>query len=271
MKCKTILLLVLFLSMSLLGSTYEKEKELNLSAAGIESLEADCGAGYLKINGEAGLKQIQVKAAILIKGLDMDDAEFFVKDKITLTLEKRGSRAVLVSKVKSSLFKKPKSALINLDIRVPKNLSLDIDDGSGSIEVANMDGNIEMEDGSGSMVLEKIVGRVSIDDGSGSVELFSISGDIKIDDGSGNIKAEGIKGNLKINDSSGEIKVNDISGDVDVNDSSGDINITEIRGSVLVDDGSGGIYIDGVEKDVIIKSAGSGSVSIQNVKGKVKK
>ena len=38
-----------------------------------------------------------------------------------------------------------------------------------------------------------------------------------------------------------------------------------------VDDGSGGIVIDGVDKDVNIKSAGSGSLTIRNVKGKVTK
>lgn len=271
MKIKTIILILLFLSLSLFGTTFEKKKELNLSAAGIEKFEADCGAGYLKITGEAGLKQIEVKATIEIKGYDDKDAEFFIKDKMTISLKKRGDTAYLVSKVESSLFKRPKSALINLDVRVPKGLSLEIDDGSGSIEIIDIDNEVEIEDGSGSIDMENIGGNVEIDDGSGSIVLVKITGDVKIDDGSGGIKAEEVKGNLKIDDSSGEIKVKKISGDVDVHDSSGDMKIYEVGGSVWVDDGSGSIYIDGVEKDVVIKGAGSGSVSIQNVKGKVKK
>jgi len=39
---------------------------------------------------------------------------------------------------------------------------------------------------------------------------------------------------------------------------------------VTVRDGSGSITIDGVEKDVYIPSDGSGSVRVNNVKGKVK-
>ncbi len=271
MKFSTIILIILFISFSLVASVYEKEKQLTLPAAGIENFEADCGAGYLKITGEAGLKQVEVKATIRIKGYDKDDAEFFIKDKIILTLKKRGDRAVLVSKVKSSIFKRPRSVLINLDIRVPKNLFLDIDDGSGLIEIADMGNGVKVEDGSGTIEIKNIDGKVAVDDGSGSVDLYNISGDIKIDDGSGSIKAEEIKGNIRINDSSGEIKIKGISGNVDIDDSSGEIKIYEIGGSVVVDDGSGGIYIDGVEKDVIIKSSGSGSLSIRNVKGKVKK
>lgn len=271
MKIKTIILILLFLSLSLFGTTYEKKKELNLSAAGIEKFEADCGAGYLNITGEAGLKQIEVKATIIIQGYDDKDAEFFIKDKMTLSLKKRGDTAYLVSKCESSLFKRPKSALINLDVRVPRELSLDIDDGSGSMEIVGIDNEVEIDDGSGTIKVADIGGKVEIDDGSGTIDIVKIAGDVKIDDGSGNIKAEEIKGNLKIDDSSGEIKIKNISGDVDVHDSSGDMRIYEIGGSVWVDDGSGGIYIDGVEKDVVIKGAGSGSVSIQNVKGKVKK
>jgi DUF4097 and DUF4098 domain-containing protein YvlB len=271
MKFKTIILILLFLSLSLLGSTIEEKKELNLSAAGIESFDADCGSGYLKITGEEGLKQIEVKATIEIRGFDKEDAEFFIKDKMTLSLEKRGDTAYLVSKVKSSIFKKPKSALINLDIRIPKNLALDIDDGSGSLEITGIDNDIELEDGSGTIKIKNISGKVKIDDGSGSIYLQKISGNVEIEDGSGSLEVEGIKGDLEIDDSSGEIKVKDISGNVKIDDSSGDMTISKIGGSVVVQDGSGGIDIDGVEKDVTIKSAGSGSVSIQNVKGKVKK
>lgn len=238
------------------GIAFEDEMKLNLPADGIKTLEIDCGSGYLKIKGEEGLKQVEVEATLVVKGIDEDKVPAFKKKYMKLNLEKKGSSAVLTSKIDynsvSALFK-PKSAQINLDVRVPRNLALDIDDGSGSIEVLNIAGKVDLEDGSGSVTMDKITGSVSIDDGSGSIELRSIGGDVDIDDGSGTITVE------------------DAAGNVDVKDGSGTINIYKTGGSVVVSDGSGSINIDGVGKDVHIKRDGSGSVSILNVKGTVKK
>jgi len=47
--------------------------------------------------------------------------------------------------------------------------------------------------------------------------------------------------------------------------------ISKITGSVVVSDGSGSIDIDGVDQDVTIREAGSGGLSIHDVKGKVSK
>ncbi|NIM13006.1 MAG: hypothetical protein GTO45_12840 [Candidatus Aminicenantes bacterium] len=238
------------------GFPFQEDKQLNLAADGIKTVEIDCGSGYLKIKGVEGLEQIEVEATLVVKGIDEDDIERFKKRHVKLSLEKKGTSAVLISKIDysaiSTLFK-PRSAHINLDVRIPKNLELVIDDGSGSIEVADIANNVKLDDGSGSIEMDHIKGNVFIDDGSGSIELTTIGGNVEIDDGSGTITVE------------------EASGDVDVKDGSGTIKISKIGGSVVVSDGSGGIYIDGVDKDVNIKRDGSGSVSIQNVKGKVRK
>jgi hypothetical protein len=262
MKLQTLLIVIIliiawFFAMD--ASSYQAEKEfnLNLQAEGIKMFEIDCGAGYLRVKGVEGLKQIEVNATLVTKGIDDDDLEEFKNKYVKLKLEQDGKKARLISEIKSgfsvsSLFKR-KEARINLDVRIPKNLDLEIDDGSGSIEVSGVNGNVE------------------VDDGSGSIEIANIKGWVNIDDGSGSTIVENIGGKVKVNDGSGTIKITDVGGDVDVDDSSGTVSIYDIQGSVVVDDGSGGIVIDGVEKDVYIKSSGSGSLTINNVKGKVRK
>lgn len=255
MKIKVILFVLLFVVAYICGFPFQEEKTLNLGAAGITGLEIDCGAGALKVTGSGGSDTIEVRAKIVLKGIDDDDINSFIKDNVTLTLEKKGDHAVLVSNIDSSftsLFKR-REAYIDLDVRVPAKLELSIDDGSGSIEVSGISGDVEIEDGSGSMEVSDIGGDLEIDDGSGSVIVRDVGGNVEIEDGSGEIKLENIKGN------------------VDVDDNSGSVKIYGIGGSVVVDDGSGGIYIDGVEKDVFIKNAGSGALKINNVKGKVTK
>lgn len=252
-----ILIIAWFFAMD--ASSYQAEKEfnLNLQAEGIKMFEIDCGAGYLKVKGVEGIKQIEVDATLVTKGIEEDDLEEFINKHVKLKFEQYGKKGRLISEIKSgfsvsSLFKR-KEALINLDVRIPKNLDLEIDDGSGSIEVSNVNGNVE------------------VDDGSGSIEIVNIKGWVNIDDGSGSTIVENISGKVKVNDGSGTIKITDVGGDVDVDDSSGTVSIYNIKGSVVVDDGSGGIVIDGVDKNVYIKNAGSGSLTIRNVKGKVRK
>jgi DUF4097 and DUF4098 domain-containing protein YvlB len=238
------------------GYENETERRLQLDAGSIETLKIDSGQGFLKIKGVKGLDRIEVQATITVKNADEGDMERFVEKSVELTLEKQGSKAKLISRfnrgVFSSIFGK-RSGRIDLTVRVPYTMALDIEDGSGLIEVSDIGGNVDLDDGSGSLEMHHVNGNVRIDDGSGSIDISDISGNVEIEDGSGSITMK------------------KVGGDVSIDDNSGSIQVYDIGGSVVVDDGSGGITIDGVDKDVEIKRAGSGGVSIDNVKGIVKR
>lgn len=252
MKFKIIIFVLFFLCATSLFA-YEDIREMSLSAQGIEKLEIDCGAGYLKVFGKKGLSEIKVEAEIVLDGRSEKSAEEFLRKYLDLSLEKKGRRAVLTSGFESygSLFSFG-SKVINLTVSMPQDMDLDVDDGSGST------------------IIEDIAGDVNVDDGSGDTEITNITGNLVVDDGSGDLEIMNIKGSLEVDDGSGTIDVNDVSGDVSVDDGSGSISIRNIGGSVIVRDGSGSITIDGVEKDVRIPSDGSGSVRVNNVKGTVK-
>jgi DUF4097 and DUF4098 domain-containing protein YvlB len=252
MKFRIILMAVFFLCTSFTFA-YEDVRNLSLSAKGINELSIDCGAGFLKVNGQKGLTEIKVEAEIVLEGKSEKDAEEFLKKYLDLSLEKRGSRAVLTSDFKEyrSIFSFG-NKLINLTVSIPAEMDLDVDDGSGYIKIEDIAGNLVIDDGSGDIEIVNTKGNVDVDDGSGEIELEEINGDVSVDDGSGEIKVEGV------------------SGDLSVDDGSGSIIIRNIGGNVTVKDGSGSITIDGVEKDVYIPSDGSGSVRVNNVKGKVK-
>jgi hypothetical protein len=264
-----ILLTVIFFLCTTLAFSYEEVKHLSLSAAGINTMEFDCGAGFLEVTGVDGLNEIKVDAEIVLKGFSNAEAKRLMDRCVKLSLEKRGARAVLISKIEcSSLFDWGEKA-INLTVKVPKKIDLIVDDGSGSITIEDINGDLEIEDGSGSMEISNINGRLDIEDGSGTITLFKITGDIDIEDGSGAINIESTTGDIDIDDGSGDIEAEDIGGKLDISDGSGSIDVRNVNGDVEVSDGSGNIYINGVEKDVFIKRDGSGSVNVQNVKGTV--
>ncbi|NIM89981.1 MAG: DUF4097 family beta strand repeat protein [Candidatus Aminicenantes bacterium] len=272
MRLRILLVGVVFLSATF-SFSYQEVKELNLTAAGIKALEIKCGAGSLEVVGREGLGEIQVTAEIVVKGASEKKAERFVQERMKLSLEKIGGKAVLVSK-----FKQPQPVLfsfkekaINLTVNVPKKMPLRIDDGSGWLKVGHIEGNIVIDDGSGSVKIEDIIGKVEIDDGSGSIQAEKIEGDMEIDDGSGEVEMKNVAGDVWIDDGSGNIEVRSILGSVSIVDGSGSIYVEDVQGDVEVSDGSGSINVNGVERDVIIKRAGSGSVNIRNVKGKISK
>ncbi|MCX6557711.1 MAG: DUF4097 family beta strand repeat-containing protein [Candidatus Aminicenantes bacterium] len=255
---KIVFLIVLLLAVGWsVGFAAQSRESFTMAAADLKVLKIDCGAGYLKIQGVDGLQQIEVSAVLDVEDVADNELADFKKEFVTLKLEKNSGRAELTAKIEndfslSTLFSGSPDARIDLDVRVPRGLALAIDDGSGDILIRDCDGNLELEDGSGDIHLTNIKGQVDIEDGSGEITLAKIGGALKIEDGSGDIELE------------------DAGNDVTIDDGSGDMRLQRVLGSVTVDDGSGDIEIDGVEKDVTIEEAGSGGVSIHNVKGKVR-
>lgn len=249
-----ILFTLLFTISATCAVDYEEIKALDLSASGLDQLSADVGAGFLKIRGVEGLDRIEVEAEFIIKKASDAKARDFIRDKLVFSLEKKGTKAVLTAKQKSlrGIFNSI-NYVINLTVKVPRTFNLRIDDGSGSMTVEEIGGNVWIDDGSGEILLRNIDGSVEMDDGSGDVELHSIGGDITIDDGSGTVEIIGSQGS------------------VEVDDGSGSIHIRDCRGDVTIYDGSGSITISGIERDVHIKSDGSGSVNISDVRGEVYK
>jgi DUF4097 and DUF4098 domain-containing protein YvlB len=232
MKSKSVIFALVFLAGSLACSAQEV-KNLSLAAQGVSKLEINCGAGFLKVEGADGVSTIEVKAEIYARGIAGEDLKSFIEDHVKLSLDKRDGRAVLVSKVEDRSFFRSHEARIDLTVTVPQKMDLNVDDGSGSIEVGKLAGNVYIEDGSGGMRVESIEGDLEIDDGSGEIEVRGVTGSVVIDDGSGSIT------------------------------------VTDVGGSVTIDDGSGSIDVDGVGKDLILKETGSGSLNFRNVKGQV--
>lgn len=214
---------------------YKEERELSLDAGGLKSLRVDAGAGSLSVRGVDGSDRIEVLATVLVAGAEGDKARDYIERRMVLTLDKSGNRGELVADFKDSMGF-GKSGAIALDIRVPKGIDLDIDDGSGSIEVRDTEGALEINDGSGSISARNVT-DVRIDDGSGSIEITDANGDVRIDDGSGSIKVSRVTGSVVVDDGSGSINVADVQGSFSVVDAgSGSVNYSDVAGEVSLPD-----------------------------------
>lgn len=221
------------------------QEDLSVSASGLASLDIDAGAGSLTIVGVKGADTIEVDADIKTT----EDRDY------VLYLKKSGNSARLVAKHNSTTgYWSGPSPQINLTVKMPSNLMLDIDDGSGDIKVTNINNSIRVDDGSGSASFEQIAGDLNIEDGSGSLFIKDVEGDLDLDDGSGELTVSDITGNVRVEDGSGELTIVNVSGKVTIDDGSGDINVNKAGSLKIIDSGSGGLNISKVKGEVDIDS-----------------
>ncbi len=225
------------LFISIPAQAADDHKTLTLDSRTLQSMRIDAGSGSLHIQGVEGVEQIEVVAKI-------------VSDRggYRLTLEKEGDTAVLVSEIKEwHFFMFGAWPRIDLTVKLPSRLLLDIKDGAGNIELSAMKAAAKIVDSSGSMSIHSHRGNVELSDGSGDIDIQKVAGNIRIEDGSGSMTAE------------------DIVGDLDVRDGSGSITITNVDGHVTIHDGSGGIVVADIKQGLTISDAGSGGLSMARV------
>lgn len=199
---------------------YVDKRSLSVAAENLKILKIDCRAGSLEVEGIEGLDSILVEAEIVLEGVSSKKAEEFIEDNMELDLTTRGEKAELDSwfdntgSLLGRLFGHG-SALIDLTVKVPKNMAVDIDDGSGDTWVHDLGSDLNIDDGSGNIEVENIVGRVEIHDGSGKILVKHVTGNVIIDDGSGSIVINHVSQDVEIvEDGSGRRWIRNVGGEV---------------------------------------------------------
>ena len=237
MRSKFILTIAAFGLAVPAWADYEEVRELSLDTRGVDTLDIDAGAGSLDVVGAPNATGITVVATIEIETNDEERAREIIEERMVLVLERDSDKATLNAWFEDGGWNwgRGDSPRISLEVQMPEGLHLSVEDGSGSIEIENVRGDIDLEDGSGSLSMRGVGGQVEIEDGSGSISVTDVGGDLSIDDGSGSIK------------------------------------VRDVAGSVTVDDGSGSIDVSDIEEDLIIVDDGSGGLNFSNIGGRVEK
>lgn len=220
-------------SLALPGWTdYEELRDLDLGSDGISRLSIKAGAGSMDVAGVDGLNRITVKATIVVPDTNEDDALKIIAKDMTLSLQRKHGEAWLEAWFDSGFMGFGTDSHIDLEISVPQSMAVSIDDGSGSINVANVFGGVIIDDGSGLIDVSNVA-DLKIVDGSGSIDIVNVAGDVSIVDGSGSISVRHIAGSVTIDDGSGSIRVSDVENDLIItDDGSGSLSFSDIRGTV---------------------------------------
>jgi DUF4097 and DUF4098 domain-containing protein YvlB len=198
------------------------DRSESVPVAGIESVRIIAEAGSLEVDGQTNLTNVDAEGiACASSSGDLDEIQF----EITTS----GSVVVIEARTPGT------NSEFDVRITVPDSMLVEIEDGSGSIEVRSVAG-LRVSDGSGDVDVSDVgENLVIVNDGSGDLLLSDVGGSVEIEsDGSGSITVSGIGGDVLVgNDGSGSISVSDVAGDFEVrNDGSGGIDHSGIGGTI---------------------------------------
>ncbi|HJL16894.1 MAG TPA: DUF4097 family beta strand repeat-containing protein [Sandaracinaceae bacterium LLY-WYZ-13_1] len=232
-------------------------RDAELAADGADTLAIDVGAGSLDVIGEAGRETVQLDVALRTNRQAFSDDDG-AEAALEVVLERDDDR--LVARV--ALDDPPSGYFADVVIRVPARLGLTGRDGSGEAVIADV-ASLDLEDGSGTLDVSRVAGAVAIDDGSGELSLTEV-GPTTIEDGSGTIAITGVEGDLSIDDEDGDLEVENVTGSVRLTLGSGNARCVGVDGDVDVVDGSGDLYFEDVAGTVRVED-GSGDVEAVDV------
>lgn len=221
-------------------------REASLDAQGAKTLRVLARAGALRITGEPGATTVKVTGKACAHDQETLDA-------IRLRATKTGGELRVEAEMPESFSGIGTFyAWLDLELRVPASLAVDVEDTSGLVEIAGI-ASLRLEDSSGAISVRDVPGEVEIRDGSGEIEVTGAGRVVIVDDGSGEIDLRNVKGDVVIRE-----------------DGSGAITIHEVGGSVRIDDdGSGSVDVVGVAGDLRVGHKGSGAIRYDGVKGRI--
>jgi hypothetical protein len=241
------LALVAILPGALLAQDYTAPRTATVPARGAQRIEVIGRAGSLRIDGRAGATEVTVRGTARASSRAR-------LEEVRLIAEVKNGTIYVEADIPEHDWQgwDDSYQALDLTIEVPAQLPIDVEDGSGDLEIRNV-GDLDVRDGSGEMIIEHVAGRLRVKDGSGSVRITDVRGDVDASDGSG------------------DLEIRDVQGGVDVDrKGSGELRVANVTKSVHVGSkGSGTVDVSRVGGDFVVDQKARGDIEYADVKGRV--
>jgi hypothetical protein len=249
---------------------YSVPRNVDLDATALRSLVVNLGGTDAHVQGVAGLTRIEVRGTACASNPQwLDD--------LRIDTSRSGSEATVTARTGGhnylifGAFGYSRYAYLKLSVRVPPELAVAINSGSGDV-VAGSLASLDFRSGSGDLNASQIAGALALELGSADVEANDIGNVDLRGSGSGDVTASDVRGEVRADhDGSGDLRFSGVRGSVSVGSiGSGDLRLENIGGNIQVDSiGSGDVVVDDVAGNLQIGANGSGDLSIHDVKGTV--
>jgi hypothetical protein len=234
------------------GCLHTADRDAQVALDGAKRIVIRAGAGDLAVHGIRNGTAIKAHGKACAPTLAL-------LAQTNVSIAREGDAIVITSVIpgdsgpKFSLLWGGDDPYVDIDVQLPQEIPVSLDDTSGDTVVSNIAGG-------------------SIHDTSGDLAIHGVTGDLDVVDSSGDLLIDGVGGSLSLDDSSGDIVIRNVKGNVLVrNDSSGDIGIANAGAKATIsNDSSGDVNIDEVAGDFTLEAKGSGDVHVHGVHGQVR-
>lgn len=130
---------------------------------------------------------------------------------------------------------------VRFEITVPRDFNIDVETAGGSIEVADLNGEVLARTSGGSLSFGRIEGTIRAKTSGGSIRFAGGNADADLRTSGGSIKVGDVGGKLKVHTSGGSISIGRVAGSVDAHTSGGSISVDEAVGSVTARTSGGSV------------------------------
>ncbi|MEM7109874.1 MAG: DUF4097 family beta strand repeat-containing protein [Bacteroidota bacterium] len=108
-------------------------------------------------------------------------------------------------------------------LTVPDEMDIRVNSGSGSLEAADLNFELDMNTGSGYIELTSVSGELDFNTGSGDITLSKVDGEFDASTGSGSFRVTVAQGDLRLSTGSGNIRLKDLTASVNAITGSGNV------------------------------------------------
>ncbi|WBW96248.1 DUF4097 family beta strand repeat-containing protein [Oceanirhabdus sp. W0125-5] len=256
------------------GCRYKSKfkKEFTLNTAENKLLTLNNPFGSIKIIKGVG-KNIEVEAYITIINNDKEYAEKISDSIIEIkenelkikSYEYRNSSWDLKHFHNFYDHKKMVSIKVDYLIKVPKQISVNIENKYGNIDISDLNGNINIGNSFGDIDLKNIDGYLKLKNTHGNVTLNNISGDLYIKNSYGYVNIDRTSGKVEVDNCMGKICVKNVDKDVKLKNQYDSIQAFSIKGNVDIKGYNCTVEIEGVEGNVEVDNE-HGNITVREVK-----
>ena len=221
-------------------------RDFDIDAAHLKDVAFRLGSSDLVVEGVPGLARVEVRGRACASEeawlADLKIDQHVSGDRLTLTPQQ--------GRVTNWHWFESSYAYIDLEVRVPASMAIDIKASSGDAKVRDV-ASLAYDGSSGDLIADKIAGLLVLELSSGDVQARDV--------GSADVRTV----------SSGDLTLRDVRGDVQVGRvGSGDLRLDNVGGGVTIGNvGSGDVAIGHVERDIRVDSLGSGDLDVADVGG----
>jgi hypothetical protein len=230
---------------SLEAQDFTAPRNATVPVSNARRIEVIARAGTLRIDGRSGTRDVTVRGTARASNRR-------ALDEVQLIAEERDGTIHIEADIPENRDWDDDHQSLDLTITVPRDLPIEVSDGSGELEIQNV-GPLVLRDGSGEATIEHVGGNLRVKDGSGSLHIVDVNGDVDVTDGSGELEIRDVRGGVEI-----------------AGKGSGSLRITNVDRSVHIGSkGSGSVDVNHVGGDFVVERKSSGDIDYSDVKGKV--